>query len=347
MNCTTEIFGKTADGTEDVTLYRITGGGITADILSYGGIICRLLVPDKNGVVADVVLGQDTMEGYGGRGASAGAFIGRVANRISGAEFAIDGRTYPLQANFGTDLIHGGAGNYARRNFCGQTFNDGFKAGVTLSLTDNGEGGFPGKVDVTLTYSLDESGNFGLKYTALPEMDTPINFTNHVYFNIAGQETGNVGEHILQLNADFITPNDGRGMTTGEILAVKGTDFDFTEPKPIKTGLESSNPLFTQFGGFDMNYCIRGRGFRKGGSVTDPKSGRCMEFYTDLPGVQVFSMPRVPEGATGKKGAPYVGNGAICFETQLFPDCTNYSQFPSPFVKAGTKYETETIYRFI
>jgi len=348
LMCVAEPFDKLPDG-DEVTLYRIAGGKrITVEILSFGGIIHRLLAPDKAGNIADVVLGQDSIAIYQHQslGACAGAVIGRVANRISKACFEIGDNIYKLDANFGGDVIHGSTGIYATKNFTGKPYSNEDSAGVVLSLTDTGEGGFPGKVDVTVTYSLDNYGNFRIHYTALLEMDTPINLTNHVYFNLVGHGTGEVGGHVMQLNADFITPNDARGMTTGEIRNVKGTDFDYTLPKPLQTGFDSEDPLFTQFGGFDMNFCIRGRGMRRGGSIMDPISGRVMEFFTDQPGVQVYTMPNLADNVYGKGGVHYVKLGAVCLETQIYPDCVNISHFPNPFVSAGTKYETDTIYRF-
>ena len=346
LSCTTQVFDKMPNSDEEVMLYRIVGGGITADIISFGGTICRLLVPDRNGKLGDVILGQDTVERYIAPGNFAAAVIGRVANRISKAQFEIDGATYKLVPNFGEDICHGGIGNYARYNFSGVPFNNGYQAGVVLTSTDRGEGGFPGTVELEVTYALDNDGNLSLHYVARPDHDTPINLTNHAFFNLGGHESGSVGDHIMQLNSEYITPNDSRGMTSGEILDIKGTDFDYTSPKPLQVGFDSTNPLFTQFGGFDMNYCISGHGMRKGGYVTDPKSGRTMEFYTDLPGVQVFTPSKVADGAKGKDNTPYVKLGAFCLETQNFPDAINISHFPNPIVKAGEVYDTTTIYRF-
>ena len=345
FSCETEFFGK-APGGGNVKLYRISGGGITAEILSYGAIIHKLLAPDRDGVPADVALGQDDIAGYQKKYNCAGAVIGRVANRISGARFVLNGKEHRLEANYGGDVLHGSSGNYAEMNFSGEGFSDENGAGVKLTHTDTGAGGFPGVVSVTVTYSVDAFGGFRIYYTALPEEDTPINLTNHIYFNLAGHDAGYIGAHILQLDAGFITPNDARGMTTGEIRPVRGTDFDFSSPRPLEAGINSEDILYKQFGGFDMNFCLSGRGMRKGGSITDPISGRSMEFYTDAPGVQIFTMPCFPVEVTGKGGVTYVPNGAVCVETQNFPDCVNITHFPDPVVKAGETYATETVFKF-
>ena len=344
--CETELFEKLPDGS-DVFLYRIRRGDITVEIISFGAIIHRLYAPDRRGEILDIVLGQDNIAGYKKMPNCAAPFIGRVANRISDARFVAGGKVWNTEVNAaGNCTLHSGSGNYAFRNFSGKTFEEDGFAGVTLSLRDNGEGGFPGSMDVSLTYTLDDEGNLKLRYEALPEEDTPISFTNHVYFNLAGHKSGSTADQLLQLEADFFMTHHENGMPLGEILSVKGTDMDFTTPRPLGQGYKSSYPQLS-LGGYDHNYCIRGHGLRLGGFAKDPKTGRALEFFTDMPGVQLYTAIHLFDGVClGKDGAEYRNGHGFCLETQHYPNAVNFSQFPSMMYKAREKFVSETIYRF-
>jgi len=341
-----EHFGNLPDGSE-VTLYRLENGGITAEILSLGGIIHRLLVPDKDGKTEDIVFGADDVAGYLSMSCAA-SVIGRFANRISEGRFTAGGKEWITEKNApGNCTLHSGSGNYAARNFTGSfdTSEDGL-VGLKLDLRDNGEGGFPGGMDVTVTYTLDASGNLRIRYEGTPEADTPISMTNHVYFNLSGHASGSVEDHICQLDSDYHMTHYDTGLPTGDIRSVRGTDFDFTSPQPFKRGFNSSDPQLSR-NGYDHNFCIRGRGMRRGGVVKDPKSGRCLEFFTDLPGVQLYTgLHLLLKKCDGKDGAVYSNGDGFCLETQHYPDSVNMSQFPSPMYKAGEKFESETVYRF-
>ncbi|MCL2472266.1 MAG: galactose mutarotase [Treponema sp.] len=346
ISCTSEIFGKLPDNS-DVLLYRMHGGnGVTAEILSYGATIHRLYTPDRDGKIADIVLGRNNLKEYMEAPNVAGSVIGRVANRISGAQFAIGEKVYHTEVNSLDYTLHSGSGNYAKRNFTGKVFNLDDRAGVVLSLRDNGEGGFPGGMDVSVTYSLDEKGNLSIFYETMPEEDTPINMTNHVYFNLAGHGAGSVANHILQLNSDFFMPDLADSMPTGEILSVKNTAMDFTAPKTLGEGFDSNDPHVRIVGGYDHHYCIRGRGMRRGGFVKDPSSGRCLEFFTDMPGVQLYTGVHTRDSFPGKDGAVYQKLHSFCLETQNNTNAINWSHLPSMLYKAGVKFESETIYRF-
>ena len=347
LSCVSELFETLPDGRE-IFLYRIRGGkGVSAEILSYGGIIHRLFAPDRDGRSADIVLGQDSIERYAQSPNCAGPFIGRVANRISDGQFSAGGKTWNTEKNTaGNCTLHSGSGNYAKRIFSGKVFEGDESAGVTLSLRDNGEGGFPGGMDVSATYSIDTDGNFKLHYEALPEEDTPISFTNHVYFNLAGHDSGSTAEQLLRLEADFVMTFHENGMPLGGIVPVKGTDMDFTSLRSLGQGYHSADPQLS-LGGYDHNYCIRGRGMRRGGLAKDPKSGRCLEFFTDMPGVQLYTGIHLYDGiCRGKDGAEYRNGCGFCLETQHYPNAVNFSQFPSPMYKAGEKFESETVFRF-
>ena len=344
--CETELFEKLPDGS-DVFLYRIRRKNITVEIISFGATIHRLFTPDKNGKILDIVLGQNDIAGYKKAPNCTAPFIGRVANRIVGARFTAGGKVWTTEKNAAGDCtLHSGSGNYAFRNFTGKTFEKDNCAGVTLFLRDNGEGGFPGSMDVSLTYTLDDNGNLKLHYEALPEEDTPISFTNHVYFNLAGHNSGSAADQLLQLEADFFMTHHENGVPLGEILSVKGTDMDFTTPRPLGQGYNSKDPRLLS-GGYDHNYCLRGRGMRRGGFAKDPKSGRALEFFTDMPGVQLFTAIHLLDVVChGKDGAEYRNGCAFCLETQHYPNAVNFSQFPSMMYKAGEKFVSETIYRF-
>ena len=347
LSCTTEHFGSMPDGSE-VLLYRIQGGkGVVAEIISYGAIIHRLYTPDRDGNLADIVVGQDSVEEYSKPRNCAALFIGRVANRISGGEFSSGGKTWTTEINAeGNCTLHSASGNYGTRNFSGEAFENDDCAGVVLSIRDNGEGGFPGGMDVSLTYSLDHDGNLKLHYEAFPEEDTPIIFTNHVYFNLAGHNSGSVKDQLLQLEADYFMTHHVNGLPLGEVLSVKGTDMDFTTPRPLGQGFNSDYSQLS-LGGYDHNYCIRGRGMRRGGGAKDPASGRCLEFFTDMPGVQLYTgIHLFDDTRNGKDGMGYRNECGFCLETQHYPDAVNQSHFPSPFYKAGEKFVSETIYRF-
>jgi aldose 1-epimerase len=346
VSCTREIFG-TLPNKEEIFLYRLqNGNGITAEIISYGAIIHRLLVPDRNGEIKDIVLGQDCLEDYlKNRATCAAAFIGRVAGRIAGAQFKIGDIVYHTDITSDDFTLHSGSGNYAKRAFSGKIFGDGDRAGVTLSLRDNGEGGFPSGMDVSVTYSLDADGNLRLRYEAMPEKDTPISFTNHVYFNLAGHKSGCVKDQLLQLDADFYLKKDAKGLASGEIASVKGTDMDYTSPKPLGVGFESKEPQLVQLGGFDHTFCVCGRGMRRGGMASDPASGRRLEFFTDMPAAHLYTTVNLKDHTPGKDGAVYEKLDAFCLETENYPGAVNISHFPSPFYKVGELFVTETVYR--
>lgn len=346
MNCAEKPFGVLPTQ-ETVWRYSLDNGcGITAEIISYGAIIQKLFVPDRNGHPSDILLGQDTLEDYIRNPSCSAAVIGRCANRISNASFAIGGQAYTLDRNFGGDTLHSGSGNYGGKNFKGTLFEEETRVGVRLCYTDTGIGGFPGKVEVQVTYSLDKDGTFTIQYDALPEQETILNITNHAYFNLAGHDSGSVGDQLLKLDADFYLPNDRRGMPTGEVINLHNTDMDFTQFRPIKQGFGSTNPQIAQYGGYDHNYCLRGHGYRKIGEAQDPASGRGMSVMTDLPGVQLYTANHFPDPCTGKNGAVYHRNDAFCLETQHYPNAINMSQFPSPLYPGNQPFRSVTAFRF-
>lgn len=346
MKCREKVFGKLDSG-EEVRLFHLENDeGLEIDIIEYGAIIHRLVVPDRKGERADVVMGQDTLEDYIKKPGFYAAVIGRCANRIANAVFSIDGKEYVLEKNNGSNNLHSGSGNYADKLFRGKLFDSEDKVGVTLYYKDFGRGGFPGTVDVWVTYTLTSEGCLEIRYKAIPDSDTVINLTNHAYFNLSGHDSGSVENHLLQIEADFYLPNDNMALPTGEVFSVKGTDMDFNFPRPIGDGFRSAEVQLAQFGGYDHNYCLRGRGYRKVAELYDPVSGRGMEVYTDLPGMQLYTTNTAMKNSTGKDGAIYQKHGALCLETQHFPNSVNMSHFPSPIYRAGETYESVTAFKF-
>ena len=339
----TELFGKMPGG-EDV--YRITIGnssGMKAKIITFGGIIQSLLVKNKAGEYVDVVLGKEDLETYLKDGSSSAAVIGRFANRIGNASFELNGKTYSLFDNGSGCCLHGGKGAYNPRNFilAGACENS-----VKLALFDNGEGGFPGEVNLTVRYTVTEDDTLLIEYTAVSTEDTPINLTNHVYFNLAGQGSGPIYEQELSIDGDFYTLCDEILVPTGEIVSVKGTPVDFREFRNFGKAIKELEDSGSTLGGFDHNIVLNGTGYRKVSVARDPVSKLYMETFTDLPGVQLYTANGISDSRPGKNGASYTRHGGFCLETQFFPDTINKAHFPGGLLKKGELFTTCTGFRF-
>ena len=335
-------FGETPSG-DIVWLAELKAGDVVVEIISFGATIHRVLAPDRKGKKADVVLGKDTFEGYMSRGAPSGAVIGRVANRIKNHAFKLNGKRFVLEANENKNTLHSAGGNYARRNFA---VVDSGSAHVRLAARDLGEAGFPGEIAVEVCYTLEEDGTLLIEYTAIPTTDTPINLTNHVYFNLAGQETKNIYAQTMQINADFYTLSDANNITTGEIRTVKKTPFDFTSPRNLGEAIAELEASGDKRHGFDQNFVLRSDGWKHIAEAYDEKSGRALAVYTDLPGVQLYVGNNIREDTEGKKGAKYGRHSGFCLETQFFPDAINKAHFPGGIAYAGEIFATATAYRF-
>ena len=341
MSITKRKFGK-VDGKE-ITLYTLTNasGALSAEITDFGGIVRSLVF---NGT--DVVLGRDSAEEYTNNAGHYGELIGRNSNRIYRSEFTLNGKTYKLAANNGLNNLHGGNVGYGQRIWNAQAV-DGEEPSLVLTLhSPDGEEGFPGNVEVKVTYTVTADNSLEIHYEAQTDADTIINLTNHSYFNLNGHDSGNAENHKVTVYADFYTPNTDECMPYGEILSVSGTPFDLREGKTLKEGFESGFNQIDMFGGYDHNFVLNGSGYRKVAEATGDRSGITMECFTDLPGVQLYSGNSIVEGEKCKNGASYHVHDAFCFETQMFPNATSYPFFPSIFVKKGEKYDTKTAYRF-
>ncbi len=332
-------FGTLPSG-EQTRLYTISCGKLTAQITDYGAALVSLLVPDRSGVLADVVLGHADCNGYRIGTGCLGATVGRNANRTGGASFTLNGKTYQMPANEGKNNLHSGPDTYYTRLWKVLSHTDN---AITLELTSpNGDQGFPGKAVIQVTYALEEGNALHITYSGLCDQDTVFNTTNHSYFNLAGHEkTEAAMEQLLTLPGRFFNPDDAENIPTGELRKVGGTPMDFRTPKPISRDIEMDyEPLHLQ-GGYDHNWEV----FCNPCAVlSDPVSGRTMTVTTDCPGIQFYAGNFLDE--TGKDGVYYGKRSGVALETQYYPDCLHHADWPQPIVKAGEKYHSETTYKF-
>ncbi len=339
-------YGKTADG-ESVEAYTLTNSyGMKVKIITLGGIISEVWTPDKDGKMADVVLGRDNLKGYLDGHPYFGAITGRVANRIAKGKFTLDGKEYTLATNNGPNALHGGKKGFDKVVWAATPKKNGLRNSLILKHTSkDGDEGYPGTLDVTVRYTLTDEDQLHIDYTATTDKNTPINLTNHSYFNLAGQGNGDILGHELTIFADKYTPTDDTLIPTGKIEPVEGTPFDFTKPTMIGKRIKEikSDPV-----GYDLNYVLReGEAMRLRATVVEPKSGRKMIVYTTEPGMQFYSGNFLDaKKDAGKNGAVYQKHAGFCLETQHFPDSVNQKDFPSTILKPGETYQSTTIYQF-
>ena len=335
-----EHFGLLPDG-QEAQLYTISCGGVTASVTDYGAALVKLLVPDRDGVLADVVLGYDDAEGYRTDTMSLGATVGRNANRIRGGQFPLNGRVFQLETNDNDNNLHSGTKYYSKRLWQVTELTD---ASVELTLrSPNGDQGFPGNADIRVTYRLDTYGNLHIVYDAVSDQDTVFNFTNHSYFNLAGhQHTDRAMAQELSIPGRFYCVADAQSIPTGELRPVDGTPMDFRVPKPICQDIEADYESLKLQGGYDHSWEVF---CNPCATLRDPASGRTMAVITDLPGVQ-FYCGNFMEGQIGKEGVSYVKRSGVCLETQFHPDAVNHPEWKQPFVKAGAPFHSETVFRF-
>ncbi len=337
-------FGKLSDGTT-IDIYTLTNDhGVQAKIITYGARVTELHVPDKNGQIGDVVLGFDNLDQYTKDNPYFGAIIGRVANRIAKGKFTLDGKEYTLAVNNGPNHLHGGLKGFDKVVWAAEPVKSKDGPAVKFSyLSPDGEEGYPGNLHVSVVYTLTHKNGLLIEYTATTDKDTPVNLTNHSYFNLAGQ--GEILNHVLMLAADHYTPSDETLIPTGEIAPVKGTPMDFTTPHPIGDHIMelSGDPK-----GYDHNYVLNsgGKSFALAARVYEPTSGRVMEMYTTEPGVQFYTGNFLDGTLTGKGGVVYAQHTALCLEAQHFPDSVNHPSFPSVILKPGQTYHQRTEYIF-
>ncbi len=335
-----------------VDMFTLTNGrGIEMQVISYGAIIMSLKVPDRAGKTADVVLGFDSPEGYLGPPPPPyfGALIGRYGNRIGKAQFTLDGKTYKLVANNGPNHLHGGTRGFDKVLWTAKPNETPDTSSVIFTRTSpDGEEGYPGNLEVRVTYTLNTSNELAVDYHATTDKSTPVNLTQHSYFNLAGHDSGDILGHQLMINGDRYTPVDDTLIPTGELASVEGTPFDFRTPTAIGARIEQDNPQLKNGKGYDHNWVLSRRSDRLSlaARLTDPKSGRTLEIQTTEPGVQFYSGNFLDGSIKGKGGHVYAKRSGLCLETQHFPDSPNKPNFPSAILRAGRPYDSRTVFTF-
>ena len=341
-------------GTRDgrpINLYTLTNAnGVEIDTMNYGGIILSIRVPDRKGKFADIVLGHEDLDGYIPNPPYIGAVVGRYANRIANGSFMLDGKTYTLPKNNGPNTLHGGIDKTLNKVvWDGEPLKG--KSGVTYTyLSKDGDDGFPGNMKVSVTYTLTNENELVIDYEATTDKTTVLNLSQHSYFNLAGEGTGDILNHEIMINADRFTPVDKNLIPTGELRPVKGTPLDFTTSTRVGARIDDSYDQIALAHGYDHNWVIN----RKGASdaltlaarVYEPTSGRVMEVSTTQPGVQFYTGNFLDGTVTGKQGHVYKRRFGLCLETQHFPDSPNHPDFPTTTLKPGETFKSKTVFKF-
>ncbi len=341
MNIVKTVFGTLPNGgTAD--LYTIEGEkGFKVSVSSFGGIITSIQTPDRNGKCEEVTLGFETLDEYVNTRFFFGAAIGRFGNRINAGQFQLDGKKYTLAQNNGPNHLHGGEDHaFDRKNWMVTPFQSEKEAGLVLTtFSPDGEEGYPGNLNVTMTYTVTDRNELKFDYKAVSDKPTPVNLTNHSYFNLGGISSGPVLDHLVTLDCPWYLPVNENQIPTGEILSVKDSPMDFTLEHSIGERIE-------QAGGYDHCYVLKpAEGLRHFATVREPGSGRKLEVSTDQPGVQFYT-GNFLTGVKGRGETRYSKNWGFCLETQLFPDCANQTHFPSPVINPGQIYSHRSVYRF-
>lgn len=344
-----QLFGKLADGTK-VYRWSLENGGTRLKVISYGGIVQSLEIPDRHGRYTNVSLGYDNLASYVAGTTFFGATIGRYGNRIAKGRFTLDGKAYQLSVNDGVNSLHGGAKGFNTKVWDIEGFTSGSDVGLHLHYTSvDGEMGYPGTLKVRVTYTLTRHGDWRIDYRATTDKATVVNLTNHTYYNLAGEGSGGIYDHELHLAAGRYTPTDSGLIPTGELAKVGGTPFDFRKAKPIGRDIRVGHPQLVTAKGFDHNWVLD-KGVTAGpehiATLRDPKSGRTLKIATDQPGVQFYSGNFLDGALVGPSGHTYRQGDGMCLETQHFPDSPNHSSFPSTVLRPGQTYRTTTVHSF-
>lgn len=346
LRISTAPFGSTTDGVP-VQLYTLSNrNGMTVKITNYGGIITELHVADRAGRLDDITHGFDHVAPYCGEVPYFGALIGRYGNRIKHGRFELDGRTVQLDVNNGANHLHGGALGFHKQVWEATPFAQAEVVGLKLAyLSRDGEQGFPGNLRVEVLYELNNANELRVRYSAVSDQATPVNLTQHAYFNLAGQ--GDILEHELTIHADRYTPIDGESIPLGELAPVAGTPFDFRAAQTVGARIGAQDAQLANGKGYDHNWVLNHPHGELGLAATlrEPQSGRVMELYTREPGLQFYS-GNFLDGSLQGKGRNYGHRSALCLEPQHYPDSPNHPEWPSTILRPGQTYFTETLYRF-
>jgi aldose 1-epimerase len=331
-----------------VRIYTLTNkNGVEAKITTYGGRLVSFKTPDRHGAMGDVVLGFDSLDGYVKYpGPFFGALIGRYANRIGGARFALGGSEYKLDRNDGSNTLHGGSQGFDKAIWTARELLDG---GIELGYSSkDGEDGFPGNLKASVKYHLTDADELRIEYGASTDRTTVVNLTNHAYFNLKSAGTGDILQHRVMLNADRFTPVDAGLIPTGELRQVMGTPFDFRQATAIGARIEQSDEQLKLGKGYDHNWVLNRTGSELGlaARVEEPSTGRVLEVLTTEPGIQFYTGNFLDDSIHGKGGKVYGHRTGFCLETQHFPDSPNKPAFPSTVLKSGEQYKSVTVYRF-
>lgn len=347
-------FGVTPEG-DSADLYTLANGnGVTLEVTNYGGIITSLRVPDRDGNLEDVVLGFDSLSAYTSEAYRAanpyfGALIGRYGNRIAGGEFTLGGETYMLATNDGPNHLHGGEEGFDQVVWDAESFRRGDSVGVVLTHTSpDGHGGYPGRLDVEVTYTLTPDNALAVDYQATTTKATPVNLTQHSYFNLDGHGDGSILDHELTINAEQFTPVDSTLIPTGELWPVEGTPLDFTEPTPIGARIDADHRQIEYGGGYDHNFVLAETDadtLRLAARLYEPDTGRLLTVRTTEPGLQFYSGNFLDGSFTGK-GETYGRREGLALETQHFPNSPNEPAFPSTILRPGEEHTSRTVYEF-
>lgn len=343
-------FGKTPDG-QAVDVFTLTNAnGVEVSVINYGGIIVSIRVPGRNGEFDDVVLGYDTLEGYtAGNPGFFGAIVGRYGNRISNGRFTLDGKTYQLAANNGPNHLHGGVKGFDKVVWRAEPFKNPVGVGVILQHTSpDGDEAYPGNLDVRVTYTLNDGNELAVDYHATTDKATPINLTQHTYFNLAGDGRPDVTDHILTINADRYTPVDSTMIPTGVLAPVENTPFDFRKPTRIGARIDADHEQIRYGLGYDHNFVLNRKDSRlfHAAHLVEPSTGRTLDVLTTQPGMQFFTGNKLDGSITGKSGHVYQKRYGLCLETQHFPDSPNKRDFPSTILRPGEEYRSRTVFTF-
>jgi aldose 1-epimerase len=342
-------FGRMPDG-KAVEVYTLTNvRGMEVRAITYGAVIQAIRVPDRAGRLDDIALGYDSMQGYLTASPYFGAVVGRYANRIARGRFALEGRSYRLAINNAPNHLHGGLKGYDKVLWEAQAFQRGDTVGVTFQHTSpDGDEGYPGTLRVSVSYSLKPSNELVVEYRAIADRATPVNLSQHSYFNLAGEGRGDILGHVLEINADRYTPVDSTLIPTGALASVAGTPFDFRSPTAIGARIDQPDPQLKYGKGYDHNFVLN----RTGGAlvhavhVLEPETGRTLDIATTEPGLQFYSGNFLDGTITGKGGHRYRHRSALVLETQHFPDSPNQPSFPSTILRSGQEYRSKTVFTF-